>query len=138
MSYQLIKTYFDRRLASFLLFEAPNGIDFSGEAENYDNKYTIQSPLMDLNKGDTLATKFFPLRTIVVYVAFKVSESAFTKSYDAAQTRIENIIRDLHSVSNYRGDGIKAVWFSNSKVSTVKDYILGELTFTVEDQLNYV
>lgn len=138
MSYGVIKNYFVRRLASFGLTEADKTLDFSSESENYNNKYTIQNPTMDMDRADTLATRFFPKRTFVISLAFKISESAITKEYAACQARIENVIRDLHSVFNYRTDSIRTIWFTNSKVEPVEDYISAQLTFIVEDSLDYV
>ena len=137
MSYAVTKTYFDRRLASFELKESKTGLNFENESENIDKRYTIESPTMD-NPNDTLATRFFPERTIVVRLAYKLSESGSVFEYTTAHTKLENIIRDLHSVSNYRTDGIRRIVFASLKVSNQKEYIMAEISFTVEESLDYV
>jgi len=138
VSYQSIKTYFKRRLASFNFQEAKKKIDFTNEAENFDNQFIIENPKTELAEGDTLATKFFPHRTIIIKTAHKTSESSLLFDYDSVQTRLENVLRDLHSVSNYRSDSIRMVMFSTLSVEVKAGYIFSEMTFIVEDTLEYV
>lgn len=138
MGYNVINTYFKRRLSTFNLAEAKMKMEFEGSAENFNNQYMIENPKTELAEGDTLHTQFFPKRTFVIKLAFKISETALQYEYDAAQIKIENILRDLHSVSNYRGDGIRRIEFSNAAVSMQANYLAAELTFIVTDALAYI
>lgn len=138
MSYQTIKGYFKRRLASFNLQEANKKLSFESESESFDNKYIIENPKTELAEGDTLATKFFPVRTFVIRTAHKTSEASLIFDYDSLQTRLENIVRDLHSVSNYRTDSIKRIVFNSLVIGQQGGYLASEMTFSVEDSLNYV
>lgn len=138
MSYATIKTYFSRRLAAFNLQEAKVKTAFLSSTENFDNQFIFENPKTELDDGDTLNTKFFPKRTITIHTAHKTSENSVLFDYDSVHTRLENILRDLHSSKNYRSDSIKRIVF-NSLVVSIKDgYIAGEMTFTVEDTLEYV
>ena len=138
MSYATIEKYFQGRLATFQLSEAKNGFNMEGDSENVDKKFVIENPSMNLNIGDTLATRFFPRRVFVVRVAFKLSESGSIFEYRTAQAKFENIIADLHSASNYRSHSIRLVMFDTAKVAKQGDYVVGEMSFNVEDSLNYV
>lgn len=138
MSYQTIKTYFKRRLASFQLVEAKGKFNFDNESENYNNTFIIENPKIELAEGDTLATRFFPNRNFVIRIAYKFSESNLSFEYDSAHTKLENILRDLHSVSNYRTDSIRSVIFNSMTVSVNSSYILAELSFDVQESLQYV
>jgi len=138
MSYQVIKDYFKRRLATFTFSESKQKINLINEAENYDNLFVIENPKVELSDGDTLATRFFPKRTFIIKIARKISESGIIFEYDSIQTRFENVIRDLHSVSNYRSDSIRSILFNSMSVTVESGYVLGEMTFIVEDSLEYV
>lgn len=138
MSYQVIKTYFKRRLASFALVEAKTKHNFENESENYDKTYIIENPKTELAEGDTLATRFFPNRNYVIRFAFKTSEKTLIFDYDTAQTFLENVLRDLHSSSNYRSDSIRAVMFTSLTVNLSGSYIAAEMAFDVQESLSYV
>lgn len=138
MSYATIKTYFKRRLAAFNLQEAKKKISFEDASENFDNQYIYENGKTELDDGDTLNNKFFPKREIKIFTAHKTSENSILFDYDSVHTRLENILRDLHSAKNYRTDGIKRIVFSSLVVAVKDNYIAGEITFTVEDELAYV
>ena len=138
MSYQTIKTYFSRRLATFNLREAKKKVNLDNESENFDNIFIIENPKTDLDNGDTLATRFFPKREFVIKTWHKASETGIVFEYDTLQTRLENVLRDLHSKSNYSSDSIRAIWFNTLSVSVEKGYIASQMTFIVEDSLDYV
>ena len=138
MSYATIKTYFRRRLAAFNLQEAKKKISFENASENFDNQFIFENPKTELDDGDTLNSKFFPKRTITIRTAHKTSENSLLFDYDSAQTRLENVLRDIHSAFNYRNDGIKRIGFESLEVTVVGAYISGLMTFTVEDELAYV
>jgi|GEM_PF-4633506 len=138
MSYATIKGYFKRRLGSFKLSEAQNGINLANESENFNMKYFIENAETSLGEGDNLATRFFPKRVMTIHLAFKTSESLFVKEYDNAHNLLQNILRDIHSSQNYRVDNIRYCRFSNMKVSVESDYILADLVFIAEDSLDYV
>lgn len=138
MSYATIKTYFRRRLAAFNLQEAKKKISFENASENFDNQFIFENPKTELDDGDTLNSKFFPKRTITIRTAHKTSENSLLFDYDSAQTRLENVLRDIHSAFNYRNDGIKRIVFESLDVTVVGAYISGLMTFTVEDELAYV
>lgn len=137
MSYATIKKYFVRRLSAFNLQEAKKKMSFENAAENFDNQFIFENASTELDEGDTLNGKFFPKRTIAIRTAHKTSENSLLFDYDAVQTRLENVLRDLHSASNYRTDSIKRIVFNKLAVSVVGGYIAGEMTFTVEDELAY-
>jgi len=138
VSYATIKTYFRRRLAAFNLQEAKKKISFENASENFDNQFIFENPKTELDDGDTLNSKFFPKRTITIRTAHKTSENSLLFDYDSAQTRLENVLRDIHSAFNYRNDGIKRIVFESLDVTVVGAYISGLMTFTVEDELAYV
>lgn len=138
MSYATIKTYFRRRLSAFNLQEAKKKISFENASENFDNQFIFENPKTDLDDGDTLNSKFFPKRTITIRTAHKTSENSLLFDYDSVQTRLENVLRDLHSAFNYRNDSIKRIIFESLEVAVVGAYISGLMTFTVEDELAYV
>lgn len=138
MSYQTIKNYFGKRLSTFNLREAKKKVSLDNESENYDKNYIIENPKTDLGHGDTLATRFFPTRTFIIKTWYKVSESAIIFEYDKAQTFLENVLRDLHSASNFRNDSIRNVSFNSLSVQVKSGYIAAEMTFNVEDSLSYV
>ena len=138
MSYATIKTYFRRRLSAFNLQEAKKKISFENASENFDNQFIFENPKTNLDDGDTLNSKFFPKRTITIRTAHKTSENSLLFDYDSVQTRLENVLRDLHSAFNYRNDSIKRIVFESLEVAVVGSYISGLITFTVEDELAYV
>jgi hypothetical protein len=138
VSYATIKTYFRRRLAAFNLQEAKKKISFENASENFDNQFIFENPKTALDDGDTLNSKFFPKRTITIRTAHKTSENSLLFDYDSVQTRLENVLRDLHSAFNYRNDSIKRIVFESLEVAVVGSYISGLITFTVEDELAYV
>ena len=138
MSYATVKKYFVRRLASFNLQEAKKKISFENAAENFDNQFIFENPKTDLDDGDTLANRFFPKRSITIRTAHKTSEGSLLFDYDSVHTRLENVLRDLHSSSNYRTDGIRRIVFNTLSVTVVNGYISGDMSFTVEDALAYV
>jgi hypothetical protein len=138
VSYATIKTYFRRRLSAFNLQEAKKKISFENASENFDNQFIFENPKTNLDDGDTLNSKFFPKRTITIRTAHKTSENSLLFDYDSVQTRLENVLRDLHSAFNYRNDSIKRIVFESLEVAVVGSYISGLITFTVEDELAYV
>ncbi|OQA56538.1 MAG: hypothetical protein BWY42_00957 [Candidatus Omnitrophica bacterium ADurb.Bin277] len=138
MSYKTIKTYFQRRLAAFNLQEAKVKTAWLSSTENFDNQFIFENPKTELDDGDTLNHKFFPKREIKIHTAHKTSENSLLFDYDSVHTRLENVLRDLHSAKNYRSDGIKRIVFNSLNVSIRDTYIAGEMTFTVEDTLDYV
>lgn len=139
MSYKVIKTYFSRRLAAFNLHEAKKTMSLESVSENFDNQYVFENSKTDLDDGDTLNSKFFPKRTVVIRTAHKTSEQSVVFDYDTVHTRLENILRDLHSSFNYRNDvTIKRIVFNSLEVSVESGYIVSVMTFTVEDTLAYV
>jgi hypothetical protein len=138
MSYKTIKNYFSRRLASFNLQEAKKKFSFENDSENFDNQYIFENPKTELEDGDTVNSKFFPKRAIIIKTANKTSENSVIFDYDAIQTRLENVLRDIHSAANYRSDGVRRISFESLEVSISGTYILGQMSFKVEDELAYV
>lgn len=140
MSYQTIKTYFKKRLATFNYVEAKKKFAMEGEAvDSFDGQFIVECSKTEVTESNnTLATRFFPQRTFLISIAKKTSKEGTIFEYDSFHTRMENVIRDLHSASNFRGDSIRNIQFKEMAIRQEGTYLLAEISFNVEDSLNYV
>lgn len=138
MSYSTIAAYFKRRLAAANFHESDSAFEFDTEGNNYDNKYILTNPETTLEDGDTLFDRFYPDRRISVKIAKKLPEKNRFVDYQIFNNRLDFLIADLHNPTNFKTDLIRNVQYIGHSMEDQGDYVLADLTFNVEDQLNYV
>jgi len=137
VSYQTIKNYLARRMQALGYFESKKKLNFEDASENFDKKFIIENPESELGQ-DSVNLKFNPFRTFVIRVAKKTSELNLQGEYDIFQQAIDFIIKDIHSVNNFRVDNLRHVQYSGHEVEVVGAYVQANISFLCEDEMSYV
>lgn len=137
MSYRTIKEYVTRRMNSLGYSESGEKFDFDQESDlAFDRSYIVENPSTDIEDGNTLGLNFYPVRKMVVKVAWQLSEKA-VYDYDLALEAIDFIIKDLHNPTNYIADSIKNFQYKSHIVRAEKNYLVAEISFNVTDSLSF-
>jgi hypothetical protein len=137
MSYRTIKNYIVRILNSLGYNESEAKFNFEQESDlNFDRHFIVTSPSGEIADGNTLGMTMYPTRHFRVQIAWQLSESAIAE-YDLINQGIDEIIKELHDVSNFKDDSIKNFQYKNHQLREEKNYLLAEFNFDALDSVTF-